>query len=362
MQIYAAHEYTEDPGMISLLAGPLNIASYYTGPEKPIYIILLLNLDEDADIYEGALSDISRVIFENFEDDVYLDMIPSLFQRASLYPRLNDEQNYSNTYLDDINRLIINRLREEGVISKSELKVWLKDIYRKGFFDVDAILMELVKKEIIKETSVKGMPSELIFLINDFFMIRTPPMNIPKNPVEHGLPEKFVNEYRIAVKNFFEYYTVSDEDNLQILEEVIITLEAQARSLGIEVKRQYKNSSETGMFDRNQLKQVFQNILLNAFEAMPDGGEVVVKTSHAPSGRRSDDTRQLKIEFIDRGCGISEDEIAEIFEFYYTTKKTGTGLGLVIARQIVEGHKGNIKVSSKKGVGTTVTIQLPMEG
>jgi hypothetical protein len=221
MQIYAAHEYTGEPGMISLLVGPLNIASYYTGREKPLYIILLLNLDEDADTYEGGLSDISRVIFQNYEDRVYLDMIPFLFQRLSTYPHLNQEQSLAVTYSDNVNRLIIERLRDEGVITKSELKIWLKDRYREGFFDVDAILMELIKKEFIKETSVKGMPSELIFLINDLFTIRRPPITLLKNPVERGLPEKFVEEYNIAVRKFFQKYRPSEEDSLKILDEVI---------------------------------------------------------------------------------------------------------------------------------------------
>ena len=221
MQLYAAHEYTGEPGMISLLVGPLNIASYYTGREKPLYIILLLNLDEDADTYEGGLSDISRVIFQNYEDKAYLEMIPFLFQRLSTYPHLNEEQSLAITYLDGVNRLIISRLREEGVISKSELKIWLKDQYREGFFDVDAILMELIKKEIVKEASVKGMPSELIFLINDLFMIRRPPIDLLKNPSERGLPEKFAEEYNVTVRKFFQKYRPSDDDNLKILDEVV---------------------------------------------------------------------------------------------------------------------------------------------
>jgi len=81
--------------------------------------------------------------------------------------------------------------------------------------------MELIKKEIIKETSVKGMPSELIFLINDLFMIRRPPVKLLKNPVERGLPERFVEDYNVAVKNFFQKYHPSDEDNIKILDQII---------------------------------------------------------------------------------------------------------------------------------------------
>jgi hypothetical protein len=271
MQIYAAHEYTGEPGMISLLVGPLNIASYYTGKEKPLYIILLLNLDEDPDAFEGGLSDISRVIFQNFEDRAYLEMIPFLFQRLSTYPNLNEEQGLAITYIDGVNRLIIERLREEGVITKSELKIWLKDKYREGFFDVDAILMELIKKEIVKETSVKGMPSELIFLINDLFMIRRPPINLLKNPVERGLPESFIDEYNIAVKKFFQKYRPSDEDHLKILDEVIADPQVyeilKLLRISIVTKNVLEKLRKKGVDDIDGgLKKLWDNQLIHVFQ------------------------------------------------------------------------------------------------
>jgi len=271
MQIYAAHEYTGEPGMISLMVGPLNIASYYTGREKPLYIILLLNLDEDADAYEGGLADISRVIFQNFEDNAYLDMIPFLFQRLSTYPHLNEEQSLAITYMDNVNRLIIERLREEGVITKSELKIWLKDRYREGFFDVDAILMELIKKEIIKETSVKGMPSELIFLINDLLMVRRPPIKLLKNPDERGLPERFVDEYAAAVKNFFQKYRPSEEDNLKILEEVIADPQVyeilKLLRISIVTKNVLEKLRKKGVDDIDGgLKKLWNNQMIHVFQ------------------------------------------------------------------------------------------------
>ncbi len=218
MQIYSTHEYSAEAGMISLMVGPLNIASYYTGPEKTLYIILILNLDDDPDAYEGGLTDASRIILQNIEDDVYKQMIPSLFQRISAFPTLNKEQRYAIIYQDEIKRNIISRLREEGVFSKSELKIWLKDKYRERFLDIDAVLIELIKGEIIKEVSVKGMPSELIFFINDLLMLRSPPSNIFKNPAEFGLPESLVEDYRIAVKKFFQNYHPSEKDNLRVLD------------------------------------------------------------------------------------------------------------------------------------------------
>ncbi|MHA1284156.1 MAG: hypothetical protein ACTSQP_16785 [Promethearchaeota archaeon] len=198
MQVYSTHEYSGESGMISLMVGSLNIASYYTGPEKGYYILLLLNIDEDPDAYEGGMADISRIILQNLEDDKYLEMIPSLFQRISVYPTLNDEQRLALTYQDEIKRMIINRLREEGVVSKSELMVWLKD-----------------------EASVKGMPSELIFLTNDILAIRRPPIGLLKDPADRGLPAELTENYITEVKKFFQTYRPSEEDNLRIIDAII---------------------------------------------------------------------------------------------------------------------------------------------
>ncbi|MBD3196101.1 MAG: hypothetical protein GF317_13670, partial [Candidatus Lokiarchaeota archaeon] len=79
MQVYSTHEYSGESGMISLMVGSLNIASYYTGPEKGYYILLLLNIDDDPDAYEGGLANVARVVLQNLEDEKYKDMVPNLF-------------------------------------------------------------------------------------------------------------------------------------------------------------------------------------------------------------------------------------------------------------------------------------------
>jgi hypothetical protein len=221
MQVYSTHEYSGESGMISLMVGSLNIASYYTGPEKGYYILLLLNLDDDPDAYEGGLADTSRIILQNLEDEAYLQLIPSLFRRLSVYPTLNAEQRLAMTYQDEIKRMIINRLREEGVVSKSELMVWLKDRYKQGFVDLEGVLIELIKREIIKEASVKGMPSELIFLTNDIIMMRIPPVQLLKDPADRGLPSQLVEDYRTETKKFFQNYRPSENDNLTIIDVLI---------------------------------------------------------------------------------------------------------------------------------------------
>jgi hypothetical protein len=221
MQVYSTHEYSGESGMISLMVGSLNIASYYTGPDKGYYVLLLLNLDDDPDAYESGLVDVSRIILQNLDEDAYVRLIPSLFRRLSVYPTLNDEQRLAITYQDEIKRMIINRLREEGVVSKSELMVWLKDKYRQGFVDLEGVLIELIKRDIIKEASVKGMPSELIFLTNDLIMMRVPPVQLLKDPADRGLPAQLAEDYRSESKRFFQNYRPSEQDNLTVIDVII---------------------------------------------------------------------------------------------------------------------------------------------
>lgn len=280
MQVYSTHEYTGDIGMISLMVGSLNIASYYTGHETSCYILLLLNLDDDPDAYEGGLADISRIILQTYKEESFEDMIPSLFQRLAVYPTLNDEQRLAITYEDEIKRMIINRLRDEGVVTKSELMVWLKDKYKESFSDLDAVLIELIKRELIKESSVKGMPSELIFLTNDLFMIRRPPLELMNDPAEHGLPENMVIDYQNAVKKFFQSYRPTEEDNLKLINILVNPQIYETLRLirtAIVTKSELEKLKKKGVEDiddvlralwNNQIIQVFQDKKGNEYYAL----------------------------------------------------------------------------------------------
>ncbi|MHA1104671.1 MAG: hypothetical protein ACTSPN_02995 [Promethearchaeota archaeon] len=280
MQVYSTHEYSGESGMISLMVGSLNIASYYTGPEKGYYILLLLNLDDDPDSYEGGLVDVSRIILQNLEEEAYVSLIPSLFQRLSVYPTLNNEQQLAITYQDEIKRMIINRLREEGVVSKSELMVWLKDKYRQGFVDLEGVLIELIKRELIKEASVKGMPSELIFLIHDMLMLRIPPVQLLKDPADRGLPAQLAEDYRMEVKKFFQNYRPSEQDNLRVVDILINPQVYETLRLlrtAIVTKNDLEKLKKKGVEDvdevlkmlwEGQMIQVFQDEMNNEYYAL----------------------------------------------------------------------------------------------
>ena len=100
MQIYSTHEYNQEAGMISMMIGASTIASYYTGPEHSLYVILVLNVDEDPDAFEEGMADASRIIVQNLEDDAFKNIIPSLYQRISVYPTLDVSKKQMMIYLD----------------------------------------------------------------------------------------------------------------------------------------------------------------------------------------------------------------------------------------------------------------------
>ncbi|MHA1914758.1 MAG: DUF2341 domain-containing protein [Promethearchaeota archaeon] len=221
MQIYGTHEYSAEKGLITLIRENLNVLSYYTGPETGYYFILILSMDDDPDVYEGEMANIASLILQNLEDDVYLQMIPLFFQRLSIYPSLTYEQNLIFYYQDSIKQMIINILRDYGIITRSELNIWMKDHELEGIIDLQAILAELVRYELIKVASVKGIPSELIFLTKDIFMLRVPPDILFKDPVKNGLPIQFAKSYQEEVQNYFKEYHPTKDDAFNLLNNLI---------------------------------------------------------------------------------------------------------------------------------------------
>jgi signal transduction histidine kinase len=104
--------------------------------------------------------------------------------------------------------------------------------------------------------------------------------------------------------------------------------------------------------DADAMKQAVLNILVNAQQAMPDGGEMIVRTTLNVSG--------AVIEVVDTGCGIPSENNDKVFRPYFSTKRGGTGLGLPTARRIVEEHGGRIAFDSEVGKGTCFRILLPL--
>lgn len=142
-----------------------------------------------------------------------------------------------------------------------------------------------------------------------------------------------------------------------ILEEDLKYFAGKAADSGVKIVRRFAELPPADI-DKNQLAQVFSNLILNAIQAMPEGGELTVATL---PGRKVDEQLQtIKVAVTDTGHGISEEMQKKLFDPFFTTKYGGTGLGLTISHSIVDGHKGFIDVESQPGKGTTFTVTLPV--
>jgi signal transduction histidine kinase len=136
-------------------------------------------------------------------------------------------------------------------------------------------------------------------------------------------------------------------------EDALRIVEARAQENGIQMTVQQDDSLRSVLADRESLRSVLTNLVINAVEAIDgEGGTVSIKLSNV-------EDNSVKVEISDTGCGISAQDISKVFEPYFSTKETGTGLGLAIVKKAIDDHGGSISVSSKEGSGTTFTIILP---
>lgn len=149
----------------------------------------------------------------------------------------------------------------------------------------------------------------------------------------------------------------------EVLESVLTLTGKQLQHSCVRVERDWSPDLPVIEANPDHLKQVFLNLILNAIDAMPDGGAVCVRTAcDRLSAQRAGDVPApaVRIEFSDTGSGIPPELLPRLFEPFQTTKEQGAGLGLFVSYSIIQAHHGQIRVSSQVGFGTTVTIWLPV--
>ena len=213
-----------------------------------------------------------------------------------------------------------------------------------------SINMQILKRELMKKD--RGDPEK-----QEKFL------NMVASEIER-LDELVRNFLLIARPHELKLSTCEVND---VLDEVLVSQELRAKKQHVKILRDFHSDSNSCQADRDQLKQVFLNIVINALEAMPSGGQLKVTTeSHIRTMAGSQEgeelvRRHIAILFADTGVGIPKKELETIFDFYYSSKKGGTGLGLAIAQKIVEEHNGTITVESKVARGSIFTVTLPVE-
>src|SRR3989338_6915355 len=171
-----------------------------------------------------------------------------------------------------------------------------------------------------------------------------------------------INRMEKTVKNFLDFARPPEPnlekcDIIQILEGTVSLVSLKAKSQNIQIKKKFNVASCELKADKEQMRQVFLNIMLNSIEAMPEGGVLEILTE------RNQDTGSsgiLEIQIRDTGPGISSDVKNKLFEPFFTTKAEGTGLGLFIASRITQMHKGKLEIKNQLEKGAVLTLKLPI--
>jgi hypothetical protein len=190
---------------------------------------------------------------------------------------------------------------------------------------------------------------------------------LPETDPKHSLLQKIRRQTDRAsgiVSNLLNFSRTggatefTEVDINRVLEDTLQLLEPQLRHSRIELVRDYAEDLPAAYGNAGKLQQVFTNLLLNARDAIPDSGRITLRTA-----AREEDG-ELTIEVVDDGIGIAPENVARIYDPFFTTKGVGrgTGLGLAVSYGIVQEHSGHISVESAPGRGTTFRVSLPTAG
>jgi signal transduction histidine kinase len=147
---------------------------------------------------------------------------------------------------------------------------------------------------------------------------------------------------------------LSDFSVIEVLQKIVSLIREEASTRGITIETQWREKQAIIPMDVNKLQQSFLNLIKNALESIPAEGKITITVDK--KGKN-----YIFVSISDTGCGMTEEEIEKIFSPEYTTKEKGVGLGIPLASEIILGHGGEIRVTSRKGEGTTFEVVLPRE-
>jgi signal transduction histidine kinase len=153
---------------------------------------------------------------------------------------------------------------------------------------------------------------------------------------------------------------VVPENVNDVVDNIARILETQAKEKGMSISREFSDNLPKVWIDREQMKQVFMNLILNAIQAMKEGGSITL-ASRAVSRNGSEPSGEfVQVEIRDTGIGIPEENLHHIFDPFFTSKDEGSGLGLAVSHQIVQEHGGFVTVESNLGKGTVFFVHVPV--
>ena len=148
--------------------------------------------------------------------------------------------------------------------------------------------------------------------------------------------------------------SMDNNDVNELLEDTIVLIELDAQEQRVIIEKNFDDDLPPVKSDATKLRQVFLNLLINALDAMPEGGTITVRTQVIPD--------HVSIEFSDTGMGVDQEDAAHVFEPFFSTKgNDGIGLGLFVSNSIIKAHNGIITFKSENDAGTSFEVRLPIE-
>ncbi|PKN51276.1 MAG: hypothetical protein CVU55_12650 [Deltaproteobacteria bacterium HGW-Deltaproteobacteria-13] len=164
----------------------------------------------------------------------------------------------------------------------------------------------------------------------------------------NGIIEEFLNFSKSRRLDFCNFSIT------EVLQKIVNLIREEASTRGITIETTWRQSPALISMDINKLQQAFINLIKNAMESITEEGRIFITVD-------KEGKNYIVVKISDTGCGMTEEEIKKIFNPEYTTKEKGVGLGIPLAFEIIRGHGGDIRVTSRKGKGTTFEVILPRE-
>jgi len=317
----------------------------------------------DEDVFDRMFGEIkSKGVVQNFTAQVKHKDETHLFIEITAHSRKNQQGEllgFEGIFRDTTRRIELEEeLRsysenlEEKVQKKTEevLKLERQRIQLEKMAEVGEIASSIVHEVRNPLSSIKmGLTS----LIRRLKLEPKDQTCLELAAKEVGHLEKILRDLRDFSKPQEMRFLPQDVNH--ILNSVLTQIADDFKELNIQIAKQFKSDLPEVLVDSNCMHQVFLNIIINAKQAMAEGGSLSIRTR--PFNHRS----MVRIEIDDTGSGIEEEMIEKIFNPFFSTKREGTGLGLLIVKKIIEAHRGTIGVTSHPGSGTRVLIELPTE-
>ena len=178
-----------------------------------------------------------------------------------------------------------------------------------------------------------------------------------------GIVEDEIHRLNELVRELVDFsnpnrYETTKVDLRQIVQRASDLVGPDIRKRNITLETSFDDVNWEVIVNKNQIMEIFLNLLINSIDAMPEGGRLsVLGLVEKPPHKKEE---YLAIRIVDTGVGIKKEYLSRIFDRYYTTKETGTGLGLAVVERVISAHRGTLHVESTEGEGTTFTVYFPI--